>query len=231
VIGEEQISLSSSAFVSDAIFFMKRNNIRRIVVRDKDDVRGVFTVDDAMYHIMEGSLDVRLVDAKMRKPVREDSGDYDKIVRKMVSENTDFVLVKNRIVTEKDLVRTFQWSRVEGEVSSISNPGIVLPPYTKVFTALETMIKRGVRHLVIGDKEAMGVLSARDVVFSYGGINLNGEISQFIQPSLISVPENFKIEEAVKIMMERNVGAMVVKGTVIKLFTLRDLIKVISKHV
>ncbi|BBG24090.1 hypothetical protein IC006_1391 [Sulfuracidifex tepidarius] len=230
MLGEEQISLSSSAFVSDAIFFMKRNNIRRIVVRDNQETYGVFTVDEALHHILEGTVDIKLIEARKKKPIAEEDFDLKRIVSRMVKENSDFVLVDKKIVTEKDVVKSFDWDLVDEVVSSISNEGIVIPPYTRLFTAIEIMVKKGVRHLVIGEKEPMGVLSARDVVFSYGEIGLNAETSSFIQPSLVSVSGDMKLREAVKIMLSRNVGAVVVREDQVKLFTLRDLIKVISKH-
>ncbi len=231
MLGEEQISLSSSAFVSDAIFFMKRNNIRRIVVRDGEKAYGVFTVDEALYHILEGTVDIRLVDARKKKPVVEEAFDMKRVVSRMIKENLDFVLLNKRIVTEKDVVKCFDWDVVEEVVSSISNEGIVIPPYTRLFMAIETMVKRGVRHLVIGERKPMGVLSARDVVFSYGEIGLNAEVSSFIQPSLVSVSGDTRVSEAVKLMLSRNVGAVVVNDEEVKLFTLRDLIKVISKYI
>ncbi|BBG26845.1 CBS domain-containing protein [Sulfuracidifex tepidarius] len=230
MLGEEQISLSSSAFVSDAIFFMKRNNIRRIVVRDNQETYGVFTVDEALHHILEGTVDIKLIEARKKKPIAEEDFDLKRIVSRMVKENSDFVLVDKKIVTEKDVVKSFDWDLVDEVVSSISNEGIVIPPYTRLFTAIEIMVKKGVRHLVIGEKEPMGVLSARDVVFSYGEIGLNAETSSFIQPSLVSVSGDMKLREAVKIMLSRNVGAVIVREDQVKLFTLRDLIKVISKH-
>jgi predicted transcriptional regulator len=230
VIGEEQISLSASAFVSDAIFFMKRNNIRRIVVRDGDKIYGVFSVDEALHHILDNTTDVRLVDAKKKKPIMEESLDLKRIVKRMVEENSDFVLVGNKIITEKSVVSMFDWKDVKERVSDISNEGITLPPYTKLFTAIEIMIKRGIRHLIIADKKPIGILSSRDIVFSYGQVSLSTEISNFIQPSLVSVPCYLEVREAVNLMLSRNVGTIITTNSSVKLFTLRDLIKVISKY-
>lgn len=223
--GSDIISLECNATVEDAIFFMKRNNIRRIVVTCSSKIQGIFTVDEALKNMVYKS-EARLKDIELKKPVFVENNDLKEITKKMLENSSDSVIYKDKIITEKDIVFNYDFDDDKTSVSSISNRCISVEGFTNLFTAVEIMIKNRIRHLPVIEKSPLGMLSARDVVYYYSQtLNLDVPVRDVMTPYLVSVNPEVTVTEAVKIMRERNIGSLYVLEN--KLVTLRDFIKYI----
>ncbi|AWR97068.1 CBS domain-containing protein [Acidianus sulfidivorans JP7] len=223
--GSDIISLNCDATVEDAVFFMYRNNIRRIVVICESKIKGIFTVDEALKSIIYKS-EVKLKDIELKKPVISQSNNLYEVVKLMVENLSDSVIYKDKIITEKDIVFNYDFSNYDDTVSSIANSCISIEGYTNLITAIEIMIKNSIRHLPVIEGSLLGMLSARDIIYYYSQhLNLDVPVRDVMTPYLVYVKQDTKIGEAVKIMKERKIGSIYVLDN--KLVSLRDFIKYI----
>ncbi|MDT7861690.1 MAG: CBS domain-containing protein [Saccharolobus sp.] len=235
VNGSEIISLNPNAYVLDILYFMRRNNIRRIVISDSNKVIGVFTVDNAIRQILENKLEVKVSEIKLKKPVFVKNNNIKEIVNTMLSLNSDFVIYSNKyIITEKDVIRNFNWNLVKEKVSEISREAIIVEPFTKISTCIEIMLRNSIRHLPVVNGIPLGIVSARDIAYSYDIISLNSRVENIMNVNLVSVEEDSYVKDSVKLMIERNIGSIIVKTGIkrkVKIFTNRDLIRLIHNYV
>ncbi|ARM75712.1 CBS domain-containing protein [Acidianus manzaensis] len=223
--GSEIISLDCNATVEDAIFFMYRNNIRRIVVECDSKIRGIFTVDEALKSIIYKS-ESKLKDIELKKPVISESNDVYQIVKLMLENSSDSVIYKNKIITEKDVVFNYNFPDNHNKISLIANQCITIEGYTNLLTAIEIMIKNSIRHLPVIEKSLLGMLSARDIIYHYSqSLNLDVAVRDVMTPYLIYVKPDTPIITALEIMKERKIGSIYVSEN--KLASLRDFIKYI----
>ncbi|AAK40976.1 CBS domain-containing protein [Saccharolobus solfataricus] len=233
--GAEIISLDPNAYVTDALFFMRRNNVRRLVVSNSSNIIGVFTIENAIRQILENRLEVRLNELKLRRPVYVEDNYIKSIVGTMIGESSDFVLYRGKyIITEKDVVRSFNWSSVKGSVEGISKDAIVVQPFTKISTCIETMLKNNIRHLPIVNGIALGIVSARDIAYSYDSVTGNTIVEKIMNVNLVTADDNSELSYAINLMIGRNVGSLIVKTRVknkVKILTNRDLIKLIFSYI
>jgi len=235
ISGSEIISLDPNAYVTDALYFMRRNNVRRLVVSNSNNIIGIFTIENGIRQILENRLEVRLNELKLKRPIFIENNDVKSIVRTMINENSDFVIYGGKyIITEKDVVRSFNWSLVKENIESISKDAIVVQPFTKISTCIEIMLKNNIRHLPVVNGIALGIVSARDIAYSYDSITGNMIVEKIMNVNLVTADDNNEINEAVNLMMERNVGSLIIKTSVknkVKILTNRDLIKLIFSYI
>ncbi|WP_338600348.1 CBS domain-containing protein [Sulfolobus tengchongensis] len=233
--GSDIISLDPNAYVVDALYFMRRNNVRRLVVSNVNGIIGVFTIENAIKQIMENKLEVKLGELKLRKPVFVENNNIKDIVRAMVNENSDFVIYNKRIIiTEKDVVRNFDWNSIKENVKNISKEAIVVFPYTKISTCIEAMLKNSIRHLPVVSDIPLGIISARDIAYSYDTITINTNAEKIMNVNLVSVGEESELVDIVRLMNERSVGSVLIKTGLknkVKIITNRDLIKLIFNYI
>ncbi|QGA54583.1 CBS domain-containing protein [Sulfolobus sp. E5-1-F] len=235
ISGSEIISLDPNAYVIDALYFMRRNNVRRLVVSNSDNIIGIFTIENAIRQILENKLEVRLNELRLKRPIFVEDNSVKSIVRMMISENSDFVIYRRKyIITEKDVVKAFNWSSVKEKIEGISKDAIVVQPFTKISTCIEIMLKNNIRHLPIVNGIALGIVSARDIAYSYDSITGNTMVEKIMNANLVTVEDNNEVTEAVNLMMERNVGSLIIRTRVkdkVKILTNRDLIKLIFSYI
>jgi CBS domain-containing protein len=221
--GSKIISISCESTIDEAIFFMARNNIRRIVVYCNNKIYGIFTVDEALRNLLFKS-EARLRDVELKKAVKISSTDVVHVVKSMVENSVDSVIYDDKIITEKDVVFSYDFPKVN--VNNIAKEALQITPYTNVISAIEIMVKNSIRHLPVIEKEPVGMLSARDILYYYAQkYTVDVPVMDVMNPHLICVNENYPMSEAVKVMKEYNIGSLCINKN--KIVTLRDFIRYI----
>ncbi|QKQ99655.1 CBS domain-containing protein [Metallosphaera tengchongensis] len=224
--GSDIISLDCSSTVLDTIFFMKRNNVRRIVVTCESKLYGIFTVDEALREILERSVEERLRDVKLKKIITVRSNDPFEISRSMITGSVDSVIHYGKIITEKDVVRDYQWNNEE-KIYSLGVKALTIEGFTRVSTAAEIMVRNSIRHLPVVDDEPVGMLSSRDIVYRFSDkLNLQEEAKQVMIPFIVKGDKEMTLREGVDLMLKRGVGSLVVPDKEgLYIITFKDLIK------
>ncbi|MEM3203044.1 MAG: CBS domain-containing protein [Saccharolobus sp.] len=232
VEGSEIISLNSNAYVIDVLYFMRRNNIRRLVVSDSNKIIGVFTVEDALRYILENRLEAKLSEIKLRKPIIVNSNYIKDIIDNIIKNNSDFVIYRNKyIITEKDIIKNFNWNLINQNVENISKEAIVVEPFTKISTCIEIMLKSLIRHLPVVERIPIGIISARDIVYPYDSISINNSVDKIMKVDLVKVNSNTEVRNVVELMVKRNIGSVIVNsGKSVRILTNRDLIRLAHKY-
>ncbi|MEM0199659.1 MAG: CBS domain-containing protein [Saccharolobus sp.] len=232
VEGSEIISLNSNAYVIDVLYFMRRNNIRRLVVSDSNKIIGVFTVEDALRYILENRLEAKLSEIKLRKPIIVNSNYIKDIIDNIIKNNSDFVIYRNKyIITEKDIIKNFNWNLINQNVENIGKEAIVVEPFTKISTCIEIMLKSLIRHLPVVERIPIGIISARDIVYSYDSISINNSVDKIMKVDLVKVNSNTEVRNVVELMIKRNIGSVIVNsGKSVRILTNRDLIRLAHKY-
>jgi len=219
VEGREIISVDPDAYVIDALFFMKRNNIRRIVVSRSNNILGIFSVDEALYHIINNDVESKLKDAKLKFPVIVKSNELKEIMRSMIDNDTDAVIYDNKIITYKDVISQIDWSKSNALIGELSKEAIFVEPYTKIKTVGELMLKNKIRHMPV-----YGIVSSRDIVYNYD-IDLNLSINKIMIVEVYSVSKEESLHTVVSTMIKRNIGSVIVTNSKnIEIVTLKDLV-------
>jgi len=222
--GNEIISVDPEAYVIDALDFMKRNNIRRIIVSRGNYILGIFSVDEALYHIINNDIECKLKDAKLKEPVVIESNNLKDVVLAMIKYNADAVIFKNKVITYKDVIKTIDWSNVSTPIGEISRVAITVEPYTKIKVAGELMLKNKIRHVPVYEKYLHGIISARDLVYNYNE-DLNLNVTKIMIVEVYKVGKEEPISSVVSTLMERNIGSVIVSNSKgVEIVTLKDLI-------
>ncbi|MBC7080148.1 MAG: CBS domain-containing protein [Methanothrix sp.] len=119
-------------------------------------------------------------------------------------------------------------ARRQGEILSIASTEVVTaPPTTTIIGAIKIMNSYGFRRLPIADagtNRLLGFVTCVDIVdFLGGGIRhnlvrkkyegnilaaINAEIREIMSSKVISAPDTASVDDALKIMYERNVGGL-----------------------
>ncbi|MBP1358295.1 MAG: CBS domain-containing protein [Sulfolobus sp.] len=222
--GNEIISIDPDAYVIDALDFMKRNNIRRIVVSRGNTIYGIFSVDEALYHIMNNDIECKLKDAKLKKPVISPSNNLKEILLTMTKYDVDSIIYKNKIITYKSLIKSFDWSNIDTPIGEISKEAIVVEPYTKIKLVGELMLKNKIRHIPVYENYLYGVVSSRDLVYNYN-LDFNLSINKIMVIEVFKVDKEEPISSVAKNLIKRNIGSVIVTNSKkIEIATLKDLI-------
>ncbi|AOL15814.1 histidine kinase [Sulfolobus sp. A20] len=235
--GSEIISLNPNAYVIDVIYFMKRNNIRRLVISDSSKIIGVFTIDIALKQILENKMEAKMNEIKLKKPVSVKSNDIKNIVTAMLTENSDFVIYTNKyIITERDIISNFNWEKIKEKNWEIARKAIVVEPFTKISTCAEKMLGNSIRHLPVVLDLPLGIVSARDIVYSFESMmSLNSNVEKIMNVNLVVGDAEDYVRDSVEMMLKRKVGSLIVKSKDNKketlIFTNRDLIRLIDRYI
>lgn len=92
---------------------------------------------------------------------------------------------------------------------------VTVTPATSVAEALEVLSERRISCLVVAeDAVAVGIVTERDVVKAYGGLDGHGEapIASVMTPAPLTVPAHLDHFEAFKLMKDRRIRHLVVQG-------------------
>jgi len=115
-----------------------------------------------------------------------------------------------------------------GDILTVANPNVVtVPPTTTIMSAIKTMTYYGFNRLPItdaGTNRLIGFLSSVDVVDFLGGgirhnllkekykgnifVGINADVREIMSTRLAYVSEKTSVDDALKIMYERNVGGL-----------------------
>lgn len=223
--GSEIISLDCSSTVLDTIFFMKTNRIRRIVVTCEGKMAGLFTVDEAMRQILERSVEDKLSNVKLKRIIQV-KGDPLEIAKAMMQNSVDAVIVDGKIVTEKDLVRGYEWSDEE-KIFDLAVRAITVEGFTRLSTAAEIMVRNSIRHLPVVEEQPLGMISARDIVYRFSDkLTLQEEVKQVMVPYLVKGDTGISLRDGAELMMQKGVGSLIFSvDHSLYIVTLKDLIK------
>lgn len=218
--GSDIISLDCNSSVYDAIFFMRRRNIRRVVITCERNPLGLFTVDEALRQILY-STEIKLKDIKLKNIIKINNKDIKEVIDAMVLNKVDAVIFDNKIITEKDVVLSINWGN--DKISKISKDAITIESYSNMITAIEIMLKNNIRHLPVVEKEPRGMLSARDIVYYYSdNLTLDSPVSQVMTPNLVYVNDNLTLRDGVNLMEKYGIGSLFIKSK--KIVTFKDFI-------
>lgn len=228
--GKKVISIDPEAYVIDALFFMKRNNIRRIIVSRGNEIFGVFTVDEALYHIMSNDVECKLRDAKLKRPVIVESNELREVVRNMIEQDVDSVIYRDQVITYKDVVSDLDWGNINLPIGEVSKDAITVEPFTKIKTVGELMLMNKIRHVPIYEKYLYGIVSARDLVYNYD-IDFNLSVSKIMIVEVYYVNSDELVSDVVATIIKRNIGSVVViNSKKIQIVTLKDLVKLALRN-
>lgn len=170
--------------IQDCARILWRLGVRHLPVVDSEGRSiGIITDFDLLQHgeiidedgtwMDRGDGRLKARDLARTNPVEcQEFDDLYRVVRELCDESTDVALVIDSrrhpvgILTEHDVVR---WSRLELPDTAIlpgEDSGVVsIDLYAPALSALDAMIDRGVRHLLVTDDGApVGVVSWRDLV-------------------------------------------------------------------
>ncbi|MEM0294015.1 MAG: CBS domain-containing protein, partial [Saccharolobus sp.] len=77
----------------------------------------------------------------------------------------------------------------------------------------------------------IGIISARDIVYSYDSISINNSVDKIMKVDLVKVNSNTKVRNVVELMVKRNIGSVIVNsGKSVRILTNRDLIRLAHKY-
>lgn len=161
-----------------------------------------------------------------------------------VTDNENKVLA---IVTERDMLSIFPKRTKISQVSALMTGDVVTASVeTTVIEAEREMIRKSFRRLpLVSESSLSGIVTAMDIVRFFGSGEVfqhlrSGTILQVLQTpalqigsrELITILPNASAEEAVDVMKERNVGALlVVDGEkLVGILTERDFFKLFRAH-
>ncbi len=136
--------------------------------------------------------------------------------------------------------------RREGEIMKIAKkPVVTTAPTTPVYDAIQIMMKEGFRRLPVADpgtKKLKGIVTAMDIIDYLGGGNkfeiirkrhggnfykaINEPIKFIMTSKVVSIETTGKIDEAIELMKQHNVGGLPVideEGKVWGIITERDI--------
>ena len=135
----------------------------------------------------------------------------------------------------------------EGEIMNIAKTSVVtMAPTTPVYDAVQIMSKRGFRRIPISDsgtKRLLGIITATDIVNYFGGGDkfqiiqqkysgnfykaINEPVKTIMTHKVISVRTTADLDEAIRTMIEHNIGGLPVvdeEGKIWAIITERDII-------
>jgi CBS domain-containing protein len=141
------------------------------------------------------------------------------------------------IVTTRDVLKAAAAGEHIGaarvEEHSTPRPTLADPDWM-LERAAEEMVKGGFRHLpVVDGDEAVGIVSIRDIVGPWSKERAPGiQIREAMTPDVLSVSRELPLDEAVRLMVERNVGSAVVEPVKPKrppgMITEREVVDVVA---
>jgi len=150
------------------------------------------------------------------------------------------------IITEKDMLSFFKDRISEAKVAGLMTRDVVTAsPKTTILEAERVMVEKSFRRLpIVSEGKLVGIVTAMDIVRFFGSGKVfqhlrSGTILQVLQTpaleigkkDLVTIKSNAAIDEAAKMMNERNIGALLVVDheKLMGIITERDFLKLISE--
>lgn len=109
----------------------------------------------------------------------------------------------------------------------------VIAPTATADQAFEEMQRRGIHHLVVGDRNGpVGLVSHRHMGGRQGAaLRRNRTVAELMSPSLVTVSPTATARQAANLMRGRSIGCLVVVdgGKVVGIVTVSDLLALIGQ--
>ena len=145
-------------------------------------------------------------------------------------------------------------SHKEHGIMAVANKDVVtIPPTTTIMGAARTMVGYGYRRLPVADpgtKRIEGICMVLDIINFLGGgdkrgiidkdyggnmiVAINGPVTDIMQHDVVTVSDSARLEDAVKMMIEKSVGGVPVvtpEGRIVGIITERDLVHLMGEYI
>jgi CBS domain-containing protein len=130
---------------------------------------------------------------------------------------------------------------------------VTVPPTTTIMGAARTMVGYGYRRLPVADpgsRRIEGICTVLDIIDFLGGgdkskiisrkydgnliVAINAPITEIMEQSVVTVPEDASLEQAVSLMIEKSVGGLPVvdeENRIVGIITERDFMHLMSETI
>jgi len=109
----------------------------------------------------------------------------------------------------------------------------VIAPTATADEAFEAMQRKGIHHLVVGDRKgSVGLVSHRDMGGRQGAVlRRNRSVAELMSPSLVTVAPTATARQAANLMRGRSIGCLVVVdgGKVVGIVTVSDVLSLLGQ--
>ena len=145
-------------------------------------------------------------------------------------------------------------SQREGGIMAVARKDVVtIPPTTTIMGAARTMVAYGYRRLPVADpgtKRIEGICTVLDIINFLGGgdkrdiidndyggnmiVAINGPVTDIMQPDVVTVRDDARLEDAVRLMIDKSVGGVPVvtpEGIIVGIITERDMVHLMGEYI
>jgi len=224
VMSEKVATISPEEIVVSAAKLMAEKKISCLVVMDNGIVEGIITETDVLRRVGDNSKDFYLTKLShiMSRPVECAPSDlsvleaskvmgFRHIKRLPIMENEKLV----GIVTQTDMVRALTSYGLWRDVSEIMSREVAgVQRNMSVAEAAEIMTSRKISCIVVMDAdEVAGVLTEKDLLGRVVALQRNPactRIEEVMSSPALSIPHNFSVFSASRIMEEMNIRRLIV---------------------
>lgn len=149
----------------------------------------------------------------------------DSILQKMIfSKRGGMPILKNKklvgIVNERNFVRMLYDAKIKEKISTImSKKPIFLKSGTKINDALKSMVNTHYRRLpIINNGKLVGIVTSMDMLKHFSNLNFvmkktDDPVDSVASKNVFSIRKDLDISEAIKLMTEKDIGALPVADT------------------
>ena len=224
VMSKEVATISPDDIVISAAKFMSDNKISCLVVMDSGHVKGIITETDVLRRVGKNSKDFyrTKLDRIMSSPVESVTSDISvleaskimgvrHIKRLPIIDEGELV----GIVTQTDLVRALTSYGLWRDISEIMSRNIAgIQMRASVAEAAEVMTSRKISCIIVMDgDDVVGVLTEKDMLGRVVALRrdpTNTMLEEVMSSPVTSVPSNFSVFSASKLMEEMNIRRLVI---------------------
>jgi len=143
--------------------------------------------------------------------------------------------------------------RESGIMAAAKKDVVTIPPTTTIMGAARTMVGYGYRRLPVADpgtKRIEGICTVLDIINFLGGgekrriidndyggnmiVAINGPVTDIMQHEVVTVRDDARLEDAVRLMIEKSVGGVPVvtpDGIIVGIITERDLVHLMGEYI
>jgi PAS domain S-box-containing protein len=224
VMSKEVATISPDEIVISAAKIMSDNKISCLVVMDSGNVKGIITETDVLRRVGKNRKDFyrTKLDRIMSSPVESVTSDISvleaskimgvrQIKRLPIIDEGELV----GIVTQTDLVRALTSYGLWRDISEIMSRNIAgIQMRANVAEAAEVMTSRKISCIIVMDgDDVVGVLTEKDMLGRVVALQrdpANTMLEEVMSSPVTSVPSNFSVFSASKLMEEMNIRRLVI---------------------
>ena len=145
-------------------------------------------------------------------------------------------------------------SQRESGIMAVARKDVVtIPPTTTIMGAARTMVGYGYRRLPVADagtKRIEGICTVLDIINFLGGgekrgiidndyggnmiVAINGPVTDIMQHDVVTVRDDARLEDAVRLMIDKSVGGVPVvtpEGIIVGIITERDMVHLMGEYI